>query len=289
MTAPHRGGVRGMAATLRSVLNFRPIELDPVARRLRGAANVDDLRRLAKRRLPRGVFDYIDGAAEDERTMAANRAGFADLTFCPRVLTGVGEPDPSTTLLGETIPLPLVVAPTGFTRLAHSEGELAVARAAARAGLPYTLSTLGTYSIEDVAAVNDASKWFQVYVFRDRGLVRDMVQRAAAAGYRAIMPTVDTAVFGRRERDVRRGFSLPAQDRTGHAARRRGAPGVDVGLRARRADPLRQRHRATADGEHIDGTTAITLAEYVNAQFDSDAHVGRHRLAAHRAGTVRSW
>jgi len=186
MTAPHRNGLRGMAATLRSVLNFRPIELDPVARRLRGAANVDDLRRLAKRRLPRGVFDYIDGAAEDERTMAANRAGFADLTFSPRVLTGVGEPDPSTTLLGETIPLPIVLAPTGFTRLAHSEGELAVARAAARAGLPYTLSTLGTYSIEDVAAVNDATKWFQVYVFRDRGLVRDMVQRAAAAGYRAI-------------------------------------------------------------------------------------------------------
>ncbi len=87
MTAPHRGGVRGMAATLRSVLNFRPIELDPVARRLRGAVNVDDLRRLAKRRLPRGVFDYIDGAAEDEQTMAANRAGFADLTFSPRVLT----------------------------------------------------------------------------------------------------------------------------------------------------------------------------------------------------------
>ena len=136
MTAPRRGGVRGMAATLRLVLNFRPIELDPVACRLRGAANVDDLRRLAKRRLPHGVFDYIDGAAEDERTMAANRAGFADLTFCPRVLTGVGEPDPSTTLLGETIPLPIVLAPTGFTRLAHSEGELAVARAAARPACP---------------------------------------------------------------------------------------------------------------------------------------------------------
>ena len=269
MTAPHRGGVRGMAATLRSVLNFRPIELDPVARRLRGAANVDDLRRLAKRRLPRGVFDYIDGAAEDERTMAANRAGFADLTFCPRVLTGVGEPDPSTTLLGETIPLPLVVAPTGFTRLAHSEGELAVARAAARAGLPYTLSTLGTYSIEDVAAVNDAIKWFQVYLFRDRGLVRDMVQRAAAAGYRAIMPTVDTAVFGRRERDVRRGFSLPPK--IGLGTLLDGAVHPAWTWDFVRADPIRFANvtGVTADGEHIDGTTAITLAEYVNAQFDS--------------------
>ena len=269
MTAPHRGGVRGMAATLRSVLNFRPIELDPVARRLRGAANVDDLRRLAKRRLPRGVFDYIDGAAEDERTMAANRAGFADLTFSPRVLTGVGEPDPSTTLLGETIPLPIVLAPTGFTRLAHSEGELAVARAAARAGLPYTLSTLGTYSIEDVAAVNDATKWFQVYVFRDRGLVRDMVQRAAAAGYRAIMPTVDTAVFGRRERDVRRGFSLPPK--IGLGTLLDGAVHPAWTWDFVRAEPIRFANvtGATADGEHIDGTTAITLAEYVNSQFDS--------------------
>ena len=269
MTAPHRGGVRGMAATLRSVLNFRPIELDPVARRLRGAANVDDLRRLAKRRLPRGVFDYIDGAAEDERTMAANRAGFADLTFSPRVLTGVGEPDPSTTLLGETIPLPIVVAPTGFTRLAHSEGELAVARAAARAGLPYTLSTLGTYSIEDVAAVNDATKWFQVYVFRDRGLVRDMVQRAAAAGYRAIMPTVDTTVFGRRERDVRRGFSLPPK--IGLGTLLDGAVHPAWTWDFVRADPIRFANvtGATVNGAHIDGTTAITLAEYVNAQFDS--------------------
>ena len=258
-----------MATTLRSVLNFRPIELDPVARRLRGAVNVDDLRRLAKRRLPRGVFDYIDGAAEDERTMAANRAGFADLTFSPRVLTGVGEPDPSTTLLGETIALPLVVAPTGFTRLAHSEGELAVARAAARAGLPYTLSTLGTYSIEDVAAVNDATKWFQVYLFRDRGLVRDMVQRAAAAGYRAIMPTVDTTVFGRRERDVRRGFSLPPK--VGLGTLLDGAVHPAWTWDFVRADPIRFANitGATAGGEHIDGTTAITLAVYVNAQFDA--------------------
>ena len=258
-----------MATTLRSVLNFRPIELDPVARRLRGAVNVDDLRRLAKRRLPRGVFDYIDGAAEDERTMAANRAGFADLTFSPRVLTGVGEPDPSTTLLGETIALPLVVAPTGFTRLAHSEGELAVARAAARAGLPYTLSTHGTYSIEDVAAVNDATKWFQVYLFRDRGLVRDMVQRAAAAGYRAIMPTVDTVVFGRRERDVRRGFSLPPK--VGLGTLLDGAVHPAWTWDFVRADPIRFANitGATAGGEHIDGTTAITLAEYVNAQFDA--------------------
>ena len=162
-----------------------------------------------------------------------------------------------------------MLAPTGFTRLAHSEGELAVARAAARAGLPYTLSTLGTYSIEDVAAVNDATKWFQVYVFRDRGLVRDMVQRAAAAGYRAIMPTVDTTVFGRRERDVRRGFSLPPK--IGLGTLLDGAVHPAWTWDFVRADPIRFANvtGATVDGAHIDGTTAITLAEYVNAQFDS--------------------
>ncbi len=162
-----------------------------------------------------------------------------------------------------------MLAPTGFTRLAHSQGELAVARAAARAGLPYTLSTLGTYSIEDVAAVNDATKWFQVYLFRDRGLVRDMVQRAAAAGYRAIMPTVDTAVFGRRERDVRHGFSLPPK--VGLGTLLDGAVHPAWTWDFVRAEPIRFANvtGASADGEQIDGTTAITLAEYVNSQFDS--------------------
>src|SRR5688572_21825278 len=133
--------------------------------------------------------------------------------FKPRVLRDVGAVDPSTTLLGKPLALPLVLAPTGFTRIADPQGELAVARAAARAGLPYTLSTLSTRSIEEVAAVNgvngEGRRWFQVYVWRDRGLVKDMLDRAAAAGYEAIVPTVDTAVLGRRERDVRRGFSLP--------------------------------------------------------------------------------
>src|SRR6476661_630221 len=125
--------------TLRSVIRFDRIETDQVERRLRRAASVADLRRIARRRLPGGVFDYIDGAAEDERTLAANEAAFAATTFRPRVLRGIAKVDISATLLGGPLAYPLVLAPTGFTRIADPDGELAVARAAARAGLPYTL------------------------------------------------------------------------------------------------------------------------------------------------------
>jgi L-lactate dehydrogenase (cytochrome) len=195
--------------TLRSTMKFRRIELDANKRRLNKVASVEDLRRFARRRLPRGIFDYIDGGAEDERTLAANSAAFARILFRPRVLREVGDVDPSTTLLGGPLPYPMVLAPTGYTRVADPQGELAVARAAERAGLPYALSTMATRSIEEVAAVSEGRKWFQVYTFRDRGLVKDMIARAAEAGYEAIMPTVDLAVLGQRDRDVRRGFTMP--------------------------------------------------------------------------------
>lgn len=130
-----------MFATLRSVLRFRPIELDSVRRRVARAASVDDLRKLARRRLPRGVFDYIDGGAEDELSLQRNVAAYRRLEFRPRVLRDVSEVDTSSSLLGKRLALPLVLAPTGFTRIAHPAGELAVARPAERARLPYTLST----------------------------------------------------------------------------------------------------------------------------------------------------
>jgi L-lactate dehydrogenase (cytochrome) len=251
--------------TLRSVLRFRRLELDPVARRLARAASVADLRAIARRRLPRGVFDYIDGGAEDERTMAANAAAFAAVTFRPRVLRDVGEVDPSTTLLGRPLPLPLVFAPTGFTRIADPDGELAVARAAARAGLPYTLSTLSTRSIEEVAAAGAGPKWFQVYVWRDRGLVKEMIGRAATAGYEALVLTVDTAVLGRRERDVRRGFSLPPK--IGLSTLVDGALHPGWTWRFLRSDPIRFAN--VRDAASVgDGSTAVTLSEYVNTQFD---------------------
>ena len=154
---------------LKAVIRIERIETDPVERRLRRAASVDDLRAIARRRLPRGVFDYVDGGAEDELSLAANRAAFDATGFRPRVLRNVSAVDVSSTLLGEPAAYPLVLAPTGFTRIVHPVGELAVARAAARAGLPYTLSTLGTCSIEEVRAVSDGRLWFQVYAWRDRG------------------------------------------------------------------------------------------------------------------------
>jgi L-lactate dehydrogenase (cytochrome) len=251
--------------TLRSVLRFRRLELDRVARRLARAASVADLRAIARRRLPRGVFDYIDGGAEDERTMAANAAAFAAVTFRPRVLRDVGEVDTSTTLLGRPLPLPLVLAPTGFTRIADPDGELAVARAAARAGVPYTLSTLSTRSIEEVAGVGSSPKWFQVYVWRDRGLVKEMIGRAASAGYEALVLTVDTAVLGRRERDVRRGFSLPPKIGPGTLVDGALHPGWT--WRFLRSDPVRFANVRDAAGVG-DGRTAVTLSEYVNTQFD---------------------
>ncbi len=202
-TSNRRGGA------LRSVMRFQRFELDGARRRLARVASVDDLRLIARRRLPRGVFDYVDGGAEDERTLARNSGDFAALQFRPRVLRDVGAVDTSSTLFGAPLPLPLVLAPTGFTRIVEPSGEIAVSRAAARAGLPYTLSTMSTCSIEDVAAASDGAKWFQVYVWRDRGLVKDMLQRAAGCGYETIIITVDTALLGRRERDVRRGFTMP--------------------------------------------------------------------------------
>jgi L-lactate dehydrogenase (cytochrome) len=250
--------------TLRSVLQFKRIELDANKRRLARSANVDDLRKIARRRLPRGVFDYIDGAAEDERTMAANRDAFARVTFRPRVLRDVGKVDPSSTLLGRPLEYPLVLAPTGFTRIADPQGELAVARAAQRAGIPYSLSTMGTRSIEEVAAVSEGRKWFQVYVWRDRGLVKDMILRAQDAGYEALVLTVDTAVLGRRERDVRRGFTLPPKIGLGTLVDGVVHPGWTWAFV--RSEPIRF---ANVVGSSVwDGDTVVSLAAQVNAQFD---------------------
>src|SRR5258707_15085739 len=159
-----------MLKTLRSVFRFRPVHLRAAARRLSTVASVADYRRLAKRRLPRGVFDYVDGGAEDELSLRRNSEAFRRLEFRPRVLCDVGKIDTSTTLLGRRLPVPVVLAPTGFTRIATPGGELDVARAAARAGLPYTLSSMATRTIEEVAGERGGPMWFQVYAWRVRGL-----------------------------------------------------------------------------------------------------------------------
>ena len=251
-----------MINTLRSVVRFKRLETDRTKRRLSRAANVEDLRQLAKRRLPAGVFDYIDGAAEDEVTLGANQSSFARVTFRPRVLRGVSDVSLASSLLGAPLAYPLVLAPTGFTRIADPEGELAVARSAARAGLPYTLSTLGTRSIEEVRAVSEGRLWFQIYAWRDRGLVKEMIDRAREANYEAMVLTVDTPVLGRRERDVRRGFSLPPTI----------GPGTIIdGVRHPawtwsflRSDPIRFAN--VAGTSH--GASPVTLSDFINTQFD---------------------
>lgn len=257
-----------MLKTLRSVVRFRRFQLSPVARRLARCASVEDLREVARRRLPRGVFGYIDGAAEDERTQARNCEAFHRLEFRPRVLRDVTDVDPGVTVLGRRHPMPLILSPTGFSRIADSQGELAVARAAERAGITYSLSTLGTRSIEEVAAVNAGPKWFQVYVWKDRGLVEELVRRAADAGYEALLLTVDVAVLGRRERDVRLGFTLPPQlglDTLVDGIRK---PGWTWDFLT--SEPVVFSSAVSRDAKGgAGGVDAMGLAQYVNEQFDA--------------------
>ncbi len=184
--------------------------IDPTERRLAGAASIGDLRLLAQKRAPRAVFDYTDGGAGDEVSLRRSREAFSRVEFQPRVLRDVSCVDLSTTILGRGASLPLIFGPTGFTRMMHTEGEPAVARVAAAAGIPYALSTMGTTSIERLAAeAPGGRRWFQLYLWRDRAASRDFVERAEAAGYEALVLTVDTPVPGARRRDVRNGLTLP--------------------------------------------------------------------------------
>ncbi|MCW2761558.1 MAG: lldD [Marmoricola sp.] len=192
------------------MLRPRSVPLSPIARRLATVASIADLRLLARRRAPRAVFDYTDGAAGDETSLRRSRQAYARVEFQPRVLQDVSAVDTSTTILGRPAALPLVFAPTGFTRMMHTDGEPAVARVAADIGIPYALSTMGTTSIERLAAAApDARRWFQLYLWRDREASRDFVVRAREAGYEALVLTVDTPVAGPRLRDVRNGLTIP--------------------------------------------------------------------------------
>lgn len=169
-----------------------------------------DFERLARRSTPLPVFDYVAGAAEGERAMAASVAAFDRVTFHPHVLRDVSEVDPTTTVLGRRVAMPLVLGPTGFTRMMHTAGEPAVVRAAAAADVPYTLSTLGTTGIEALAkAAPDADRWFQLYVWKDRARSEELIDRAAAAGYRTLVLTGDVPVAGARHRDKYNGLTFP--------------------------------------------------------------------------------
>jgi L-lactate dehydrogenase (cytochrome) len=186
------------------------VPLNTTDRRLAATASITDLRQLARRRAPRAVFDYTDGGAGDELAMQRSREAYARIEFRPSVLRDVSDVDATTVILGRPAAAPVVFAPTGFTRMMHTDGERAVVRVAARRGIPYALSTMGTTSIEALAdAAPKARRWFQLYLWRDREASRDFVARAHASGYEALVLTVDTPVAGPRLRDVRNGLTIP--------------------------------------------------------------------------------
>jgi len=192
------------------LLRPRAQPLNLTQRRLLTVASISDLRLLARRRAPRAVFDYTDGAAGEEISLLRSRQAYARVEFQPTALRDVSTVDTSTMILGRLAALPLVFGPTGFTRMMHTAGEPAVVRVAARAGIPYALSTMGTTSIEQfAAAAPDARRWFQLYLWRDRGASSDFVDRARESGYEALVLTVDTPVAGPRLRDVRNGLTIP--------------------------------------------------------------------------------
>jgi L-lactate dehydrogenase (cytochrome) len=198
---------------MRKLVQLRPVSLDATERRLSRCYDVSDLRRAAQWRIPRPVFDYVDGAADEEIAAAANTAAFRSWRFVPRVLAGVASVDTSAPVLGAPLPVPLVLGPAGYTRMLHPDGEIGAARSAVRHGLPYTLSTMAATGIEELRAgvggVSPGSLWFQLYLLKDRTQAHDLVRRAADNGFGTLMVTVDTVVAGNRVRDLRNGLTIP--------------------------------------------------------------------------------
>lgn len=197
-------------ADFKPLLRVKPIEFNRTARQLASALTIGDLRAIARRRVPRGVFEYTDGGAESEISLRRARQLFRDVQFSPSVLRDVSDVDTTTKMLDRDASVPFAFAPTGYSRMMHHDGERAVVRVAEKRGIPYALSTMGTTTIEDVAAAApDARKWFQLYVWRDRRIAEDLMARAQAAGFEALILTVDVPVGGNRLRELRNGFSLP--------------------------------------------------------------------------------
>lgn len=171
--------------------------------------NLDDFRALAKKRLPRMVYDYLDGGADDEVTLGRNQSSFSKIQLMPHALRDVSNIDLSTTVLGQQVDIPVLLSPTAQTRIFHHIGEPAVVRAAAKAGTIYTLSSVSSTSIEDVAAISDGPKWFQIYVWRDREVIKEFMDRCRESGYNGLCLTVDLPVHGNRERDLRNKLTFP--------------------------------------------------------------------------------
>jgi L-lactate dehydrogenase (cytochrome) len=233
--------------------------------RLSDCHNVDELRRLAQRRLPWPVFDYIDGAADDELTKTRNTAAFGDVDLVPNVLAGVADIDPSCTIMGRKSALPLMLSPTALQRVFHWEGERAVARAAEKFGLWFGISSLATVSIEEIAALVSTPKLFQLYVHKDKGLNISMIERCRAAGFDAMALTVDTIVSGKRERCQRSGFTTPPRftpsSLWSYATRLRWT--ADYVLREKFRLPNLDTHVSEGTGK------AVSIAQYFNTMLDT--------------------
>ena len=227
------------------------------------AVTVGDLRGLARKNLPKAVFEFIDGGAHDERTLNANMRDLGQISFAPRVLTDVSDRRQAVQLLGQEFSSPFIVGPTGLAGLLWPDGDIATARASASAGVGYCLSTNSNCSIEQVAEHGRPNFWFQLYIQRDRAMVRSLVERAAAAGCPVLCVTVDLPVQGARERDVRNGFTVPPQLSVGNVfdyAKRIGwLWRMATGPRITFANLQR------ASGEPSNLTT---LVQHINAQFD---------------------
>src|SRR3984957_11410877 len=234
MSASGADGPRGAivpdmkASEIREIIRVKPVEFDTPQRRLSSCHNIADLRAMGRRLTPRPVFDYVDGGADEELSLAANTKAFRRWRFQPRTLVDVSEPDISARFLDLDAPLPLALAPTGYTRMMHPAGEIGAARAAQRHGLPYARSTMATTTIEDVAAAAQPDLWFQLYILRDSGLSKELVDRAAAARYRVLVVTVDCFVTGHRIRDQRNGLVIPPELTVRTLASIAGKPGYWV-------------------------------------------------------------
>ena len=197
---------------LAQLMRFKAPSLDLKKKRLDSALTIYDLREIAKRRTPTAPFDYTDGSADQEISLARARQAFEDIEFQPRILRDVSDVDLSSTVLGKRVAMPFGIAPTGFTRMMQTEGEQAGSQAAEAAGIPYSLSTMGTRSIEEVAAfAPNGRNWFQLYMWKDRDRSMALVERAEKAGFDTLMLTVDVPVAGARLRDKRNGMTIPPQ------------------------------------------------------------------------------
>ncbi len=230
---------------------------------MKEALNIADLRARARQRLPRAVFDFIDGAAEDEVTLVRNERSFDDWSFAPRVLVDVGQIEQATTVLGQRLSAPLILAPTGLCGMAAPRGEVLAARAATRAGLIFTASCLSAVTIEDIAREAPGAHWFQLYLWRDRGLTASLVERAQLAGFSVLVATVDVPVLGQRERDARNGATIPPRVTLRNALDILTKPAWLLGL-------LRNPHIEFANVSGGKGSAGrpFALSRYVNDQFD---------------------